>query len=117
MESQGQKEKRSIPDQFRDAWSHALAAVSSAEDEAQKALSRVSDLAGWGPEEVRRHAREFAERLSGQRREIEKNIDQGVKKALSRVKLPRREEIESLQKRVQALTAKVDALATKRGSR
>ena len=117
MESQGQKEKRSIPDQFRDAWSHALAAVSSAEDEAQKALSRVTDLAGWGPEEVRRHAREFAERLSGQRRELEKNMEQGVKKALSRVKLPRREEIETLQKRVQALSAKVDALAHKKGHR
>ena len=110
MDTQAPKEKRSLPEQFRDAWSQALAAVTNAEEEAQKALSRVSDLAGWGPEEVRRHARDLTERLTGQRREVEKNIEIGVKKALARVKLPRREEIESLQRRVQALSAKVDQL-------
>lgn len=114
MQTETGKEKRSLPEQFREAWSHALAAVSSAEDEAQKALARVSDLAGWGPEEVRRHAREFAERLTGQRREIEKNIEAGVNRALSRVKLPKREEIARLQERVSSLSSRIDALVQAR---
>jgi len=110
MQNEPGKEKRSLPEQFRDAWSQALAAVSNAEDEAQKALVRVSELAGWGPEEVRRHARELTDRLTGQRRELEKNIEVGVKKALSRVKLPKREEVASLQARVAALSTRIDAL-------
>ena len=114
MQGQSGKEKRSLPEQFREAWGQALAAVSNAEDEAQKALQRVSDLAGWGPEEVRRHARDFADRLAGQRRELEKNIEAGVNRALSRVKLPKREEVARLQERVAALTSRVETLVQSR---
>lgn len=116
METQSQKDKKSVPELFRDAWSQALSAVSSAEDEAQKALTRVSDLAGWGQDEVRRHTREFAERLAGQRREMEKSIDQGVRRALARAKLPRRDEVQALTDRVDALTRRLDALSTRRRS-
>lgn len=116
MDSPG-KDKKTVPELFRDAWSQALAAVSNAEDEAQKALSRVSDLAGWGPEEVRRHYREFADRLVGQRKELEKSIDLGVKKALSRAKLPKREDVENLSGRVAALSKRVEALAAKRAGK
>lgn len=113
----GGKDKKSVPELFRDAWSQALAAVNNAEDEAQKVLGRVSDLAGWGPEEVKRHYREFAERLVGQRKELEKSIDAGVKKALSRVKLPKREDVDTLSKRVTALASRVEALAAKRAQK
>jgi polyhydroxyalkanoate synthesis regulator phasin len=115
MQTEPGKEKRSLPEQFRETWSQALAAVSNAEEEAQKALARVSDLAGWGPEEVRRHARELADRLAGQRRELEKNIETGVNKALSRIKLPRRQEVSRLQERVAAVSSRIDALLRKGG--
>lgn len=108
------KEKRSVPDQFKDAWSQALSAVTSAEDEAQKALARISELAGWGPDEARRHVREFSERLTAQRHELERSLETGVNKALGRVKLPRRDDVVRLQKRVTRLAARVDAMAAKR---
>jgi hypothetical protein len=116
METQSQKDKKSVPELFRDAWSQALSAVSSAEDEAHRALTRVSDLAGWGQDEVRRHTREFADRLVGQRREVEKSIDQGVRRALARTKPPRREEVEALTQRVDALGVRIDRLVARRRS-
>jgi polyhydroxyalkanoate synthesis regulator phasin len=111
------KDKKPLPEHFREAWSHALAAVSSAEDEALKALSRVSDKAGWSQEEVRKHVRTFAERLGQQRHELEKNMEQGVKRALSRMKLPRREEVEALRVRATELTARIDNLIQRRSTR
>jgi polyhydroxyalkanoate synthesis regulator phasin len=108
--SEKDKERR-LPDVFRDAWTQALSAVSNAEEEAQRALARV-----WSPEEVRKNAQAFAEKLVGQRKEVEKSIDAGVKRTLARSKLPRREEVEALRARATALSARVNALAQKRRS-
>ena len=109
-------EKKQLPELFREAWSSALAAVSSAEDEAHRALSRVSGLSGWDPEEVRKNAQAFAERLAGQRRQVEKSMQAGVKRALARMKLPRRQEVEALRARAAELSARLEAAASKRGS-
>jgi polyhydroxyalkanoate synthesis regulator phasin len=95
---------------FKEAWSQALAGVNAAEHEAEKVLGRIADAAGFTPEDVRRHAREFAERLRTQRREIEKALDEAVRKAAAKVRLPSRGEVETLRQRVDALTARLEAL-------
>ncbi|HSN90998.1 MAG TPA: hypothetical protein VLS93_07195, partial [Anaeromyxobacteraceae bacterium] len=59
---------------FKEAWSNALAGVNAAEQEAEKVIARLADAAGFSPDDVRRHAREFGERLQAQRREVEKAI-------------------------------------------
>jgi polyhydroxyalkanoate synthesis regulator phasin len=109
-------EHKNLPEIFREAWAQALSAMSSAEDEAHKALTRVQDLVEWSPEELKRNAREFAERLTGQRKELEHNLEQGVSRALGRIKLPRREDVEALRQRALSLSARVDALARRRRS-
>jgi polyhydroxyalkanoate synthesis regulator phasin len=96
---------------FKEAWSNALAGVNAAEQEAEKVLARIADAAGFSPEDVRRHAREFGERLSTQRREIERAIDEAVRRAANRFRIPTREDIEGLQKRLDAVAERVDALA------
>lgn len=103
---------RKLPDLFREAWSHALTAVSTAEEEAQKALARV-----WSPDEVRKNAQAFGEKLAGQRREVEKGIEAGVKRTLARTKLPRREEVDALRARAATLASRIDALQKRRGGR
>lgn len=95
---------------FKEAWSQALVGLNAAEQEAEKVISRIADAAGFTPEDVRRHAREFAERLLSQRKEIEKTIDDAVKRAATRFKLPSREELEGLRQRVDAIAARVDAI-------
>lgn len=96
---------------FKDAWSQALAGASSAEQEAERVLGRIADAAGFTPEDVRRYAREFGERLSAQRREIERNVDEAVRRAANRFRLPTRDEVDGLKQRVDAISARLDELA------
>jgi len=96
---------------FREAWSNALAGVNAAEQEAEKVFMRIADAAGLSPDEVRRQAREFGERLASQRREVERAVDEAVRKAANRFKIPSREDIEALERRVDAVAQRVEELA------
>jgi polyhydroxyalkanoate synthesis regulator phasin len=105
-----------IQERFKEAWSTALAGVNAAEEEAGKIFQRLADAAGFSPEDVRRHAREFGERLTTQRREIERTIDDAVRRAANRFRIPTKDEIESLQKRLEAIADRVEALAKERNA-
>lgn len=96
---------------FREAWSNALAGVNAAEQEAEKVLSRIADAAGLSPEDVRRQARELSERLSAQRREVERAIDDAVHRAANRFRIPSREDLAALEKRLDAVAERLDALS------
>jgi polyhydroxyalkanoate synthesis regulator phasin len=100
-----------LQEMFKEAWSHALAGVNAAEQEAEKVFARIADVAGFSPEDVRRHAREFGERLTVQRRELERTIDDAVRRATSRFRVPSREDLEALEKRLEAIASRVEALA------
>ncbi len=100
-----------VQEMFREAWSQAVAGVNAAEQEAEKVFNRVADAAGFSPEDVRRHAREFGERLQTQRKELEKVIDDGVKKAAHRLQVPTKGDLDALEQKLTALAAKVDELA------
>ncbi len=102
-----------IQERFKEAWSHALAGINSAEQEAEKIFNRLADAAGFSPEDVRRHAREFGDRLQVQRKELEKAIDDGVKKAASRLRVPTKGDIDSIEKRLDAINARLDELAAR----
>jgi polyhydroxyalkanoate synthesis regulator phasin len=100
---------------FKEAWSNALAGVNAAEQEAEKVIARLADAAGFSPDDVRRHAREFGERLQAQRREVEKAIDDAVRRAANRFRIPTRDDIDTLQKRLDAIAERVDALSREKG--
>lgn len=102
------KNRKSVVEHFERAWSQALLVVSTAEDEASNALGKVAELAGWGQEELRRHAREFADRLSVQRRDLERNMEETAKRTLSMLKVPRREQLSELQARLDRIEARLD---------
>lgn len=96
---------------FKEAWSQALAGVNAAEAEAEKVLGRLADAAGFSADDVKRHAREFGDRLATQRRDVERAIDDAVRNAASRFRIPTKEDIAALQKRLDAVTERVDALS------
>jgi polyhydroxyalkanoate synthesis regulator phasin len=96
---------------FKEAWSQALAGVNAAEGEAEKVLTKLADAAGFSADDVKRHAREFGERLTTQRREVEKAIDDAVRTAASRFRIPTKEDIAALQKRLDQVTERVEALS------
>ena len=99
---------------FKDAWSQALVGITTAEQEAEKVLGRIADAAGFTPEDVRRHARDFGQRLQSQRRDVERSIDEAVKKATSRFRFPTKDEVDGLRQRVDEISARLDALAKER---
>jgi polyhydroxyalkanoate synthesis regulator phasin len=111
---EGAKEKKSPGEVFERMWGQALLAVSTAEEEAARALQRAADVAGWSQEEVRRQVREFTERLAGQRRDLERNVEEGVKGAVARMRLPRREELQDVMGRIDRLAERVQALEQER---
>ncbi len=104
-----------IQELFKEAWSQALVGLNAAEAEAEKVLTRLVGAAGFTSEDVKRHAREFGERLTTQRREVERSIDEAVKRAAARFKVPTREEVESLKKRLDQIAERVERLAQERG--
>jgi poly(hydroxyalkanoate) granule-associated protein len=103
-----------IQEIFKEAWSQALAGVNAAEQEAEKVFAKLADAAGFTTDDVKRHAREFGERLTTQRREIEKAIDDAVRRTANRFRIPTQSDIEALQKRVEAVAERVEALAKDR---
>jgi polyhydroxyalkanoate synthesis regulator phasin len=105
-----------IQTMFKEAWSNALAGVNAAEQEAEKVFTRLADVAGFSPDDVRRHAREFGERLQAQRRELEKGIDDAVRRAANRFRIPTKDDIEQLRKRLDAISERVEALAKERSA-
>ncbi len=105
-----------IQELFKEAWSHALAGVNAAEQEAEKVITRLADAAGFSADDVKRHAREFGERLQSQRKELEKTIDDAVRRAANRFRIPTREDLETLQKRLDAVSERVEALSKDRSA-
>jgi polyhydroxyalkanoate synthesis regulator phasin len=99
---------------FREAWSQALVGINTAEAEAEKVLARLADAAGLTPEDVKHHAREFGERLTQQRREVERAIDDGIRRAAAQFKIPTRDEIESLKRRVDQIADRLEVVAQER---
>ena len=99
---------------FREAWSQALLGLNAAEGEAEKVLTRLADAAGLTPEDVKHHAREFGERLTQQRREVERAIDDGVRRAAAQFKVPSRDEIAALRKRIDEIADRIELLAQER---
>ncbi|MHB8876085.1 MAG: phasin family protein [Myxococcaceae bacterium] len=108
--NEGSKEKRRPLEVFEKIWSQALVAVSTAEDEAAKVSARMAEVAGWSQDEVKRQVRELTERLQAQRRTLETNVEEGVKGALSKLRVPRREELASIGARLEAISRRIEAL-------
>ena len=99
---------------FREAWSQALVAVGDAGDEVQAIVQRMAAFVQLGPDEARRLTTELAERLQRERGELERSIDSALEQALLPFKRPTREEFEALDRRLDAIEARIDALLAAR---
>lgn len=99
-----------IRETFKEAWSSALAGVNAAEAEAEKVLGKLADAAGLSPEDVKRHARELGDRLASQRKDLERAIDEAVRRTANRFRIPTQSDLDALAKRVDAVSARIDAL-------
>ncbi len=108
------REKHPVAETFERVWSQALLAVSTAEEEAGRTVQRLAATAGWSQEEMKRYARELTERLTGHRKDLERNVEDGVRRALSHLKLPRREEMQEVEARLGRIAERIDALGQRK---
>jgi polyhydroxyalkanoate synthesis regulator phasin len=109
-ENEAPREKKSLVEYFEKVWGQALLAVSAAEEEANRTAQKVAQVYGWGQDEVRRQSRLLTERLSQQRREMERNLEDSVQRALSKVKVPRRESLLEVASRMDRIERRIAAL-------
>jgi polyhydroxyalkanoate synthesis regulator phasin len=115
MNAEG-KEKRPLSDVVERMWAQALVAVSSVEEEAAQVVQRLQAVAGWSQDEMRRQVTEVSERMRSQRQTLERGIEDGVRRAVAKLRVPRKEQIQSLQSRLDRLVARLDELDSKRRS-
>lgn len=108
------KERRPLAGVVERMWAQALVAVSSAEEEAAQLVQRLQAVAGWSQDEVRRQVAEVSERLASQRLTLEKGIEEGVRRAVGKLRVPRREQLQALEARLDVLASRLDRIDTKR---
>ena len=108
------KDRRPVVESLERMWAQAVTAMSSVEDEAARVVQRAQTVAGWSQDEVRRQMTDLAERLAAQRRELEQGMEERVRNALQRLRVPRREEVQALMTRMERVAERVETL--ERGS-
>lgn len=104
------KQPKGVAEIVQQWWEQATLAVSNADDEVLKFLSRLPGFSGLQPDEAKRHVRELSERLVQQRRDAEKRIEDTVRQAVTRLKVPRRDEVQLLTARLEALAKRIEEL-------
>lgn len=85
-------------------------AVSSAGEEAGRVAQVLAERAGLNPDEIRRNVREFTDRLASQRRDFERSVEEASRRAVSSLRVPRREQIQELQNRLEKLERRLSTL-------
>ncbi len=105
------KDKKSVAEAFQQLWSQALQTVTGAEEETAKLFAKLQGLAGLSGEEGKKMVRDLSEKLAGQKKDVEKRLEETVHQALKSMRVPRKEEIAQLSARLDAVTRRVEALS------
>lgn len=105
-----EEHSRSVVAYFRDAWNHALVAVSTAEEEVQRFMGRIGEFVEVGPEEARRLAVELTERLRNERDELEERVEVSVRRTLGALRLPSREDVSHIDARLDSIEERLERL-------
>jgi poly(hydroxyalkanoate) granule-associated protein len=103
-------DRRPVVEALERMWAQAVTAMSSVEDEAARVVQRAQTVAGWSQDEVRRQMSDLAERLAAQRRELEQGLEERVRGALQRLRVPKREEVQALTARVERVAERLEKL-------
>jgi polyhydroxyalkanoate synthesis regulator phasin len=104
------KDRRPVVEALERMWAQAVTAMSSVEDETARVVQRAQTVAGWSQDEVRRQMNDLTERLVAQRKELEQGLEERVRGALLRLRVPRRDEVQALVTRVDRVAERLEKL-------
>jgi hypothetical protein len=109
---------RSLQQTVKEAWLSVLGVFTTAENEVNRATSKLLETMGIQPDAEGNHhvAAELMARVKKNSAEIERKIDEGVKAAVTRVRAPLEKELASVKTRLEQMQARFDELQ-KRGQK
>ncbi|MSP63531.1 MAG: hypothetical protein EXR72_24945 [Myxococcales bacterium] len=109
--------KRPLQKALRETWMHALGVITGAEGEVARAAHRVLEAVGLSTDaEAKGPTRELFARFRRNRALFEQRVDEGVKAAVARVRLPLAQEIALLRGRVEKLQKSVEEFKRRRST-
>lgn len=107
-----QEEKKPLPEMLRETWAAAFSALTTTiEGETRKVVDKLSHLGNLSQEETSRLVGDLKAIVKKNREELELRVEDAVKKAVERLKIPTQEEVESMRERVEVLSRRVEQLS------
>jgi len=107
---------RALQARFAEVWRNAVGGLTPTAEQVSRGVSRLARRLEVSPEEAIKVFGEFSKRVRRDRDELEHRIEQGVRQALSGMGLVGTEEITDLERRVEALSARVEQISDRQGS-
>ena len=86
----------------------------AAENAVSRTVSRLVELGKLTQEEATKFTGEIKGRIERNRSELERRIDEGVSQAMSAVRFPKREELDTLRERVVQLEKMIEQVESKK---
>ena len=99
-----------LPGFVKEMWTNAVDAIYKTEDEVKTFINKMVERGKMTPEEGKKIITELKGKFNDNRKKIEKRANESLEKAMHRINLPTKTEVESLGKRIATLTKKVNKL-------
>jgi polyhydroxyalkanoate synthesis regulator phasin len=116
-----QQKTPSILDVVREGFTQTLGKIAVTREAAEGAVSRtvnrLVELGKLTQDEARNFTNEVKGLIEKNRAELEKRVDESVSNAMSSVRFPKREELETLRERVVQLEKLIDELVAQKAAR
>lgn len=116
-----QQKTPSIFDVVRDGFVQTLGKIAITREAAETAVSRtvnrLVELGKLTQDEAKNFTNEVKGLIDKNRTELEKRVDESVHNAMSSVRFPKREELETLRERVIQLEKLIDELVAQKAAR
>lgn len=121
MADQQQQKTPSMFDVVRDGFVQTLGKIAVTREAAEAAVSRtvnrLVELGKLTQDEAKNFTNEVKGLIEKNRLELEKRVDESVSNAMSSVRFPKREELETLKERVVQLEKLIDELVAQKAAR
>jgi polyhydroxyalkanoate synthesis regulator phasin len=102
---------------IKDAWRDTVGAYATDEGETRNLVKRLVEFGTLSAEEARQLLSEATERVEKNRRELDNQVEESIKRAASRLTVPSPEEIKELNRRVAEAESRIAALEKKKRAR
>jgi polyhydroxyalkanoate synthesis regulator phasin len=117
-DNKGSEHKPSPLEVVREGFFQTLGKIAVTRDAAENAVSRtvtrLVELGKMTQDEASKFTADVKSRIDRNRQELERRIDDGVQQAMSQVRFPKREELDTLKERIIQLERLVTELETPR---